>query len=1836
MTIDRPVILHLTDLHFGYDKDPIQKTARDLALGSLLTALSKCEPDWKPNIVCISGDVGWRGQATDYEAAREWLTKLLGSLNLTAKEVFLCAGNHDIERGVSRTIARPSGASEADDVLSLPIGRQYEDAFQAFIQFANNLGVPPYRLGDAESYLVGERTIAEISICAINSAWFCKADDDKGKLWIGRRHIDALESHGQLRHGDQIVGWKPTVVLMHHPKECLHGDEIHQTGNRPAAFIALARRCDLILSGHAHPKAREADQHAQCAWHLNGSATYAGELYSNGFSLIRVEDDQFVYRSFEYDSGAPSREWRQAVGPNLLGFGAKAASTQVLATRQPGASDLDAYRRAASSDAQKVVETKSRALKPWGNLPRTLPLRVRLHVQGVRPCFRSGEFVTQENEVQIMSLIEATRTSRRTLLLGDLGAGKSTMAARYVIEALDAIPTSLAVYLPASSLSPPHEGAADWTTVREFLESVSAYFNGHISPGEPDLDLVVLLNSRVELAVIADGLDEVHPDRARSILHQLAEVVDHWPNSQVLATGRPVELTGVNYARWQLCTTAPLTDDEKLNFFAGEAIADGQSEEDANAVASAALRTLCSLPDVHSLAVTPLFCRVLFRQLGKFLSGTGLTLGDLLHALVKERLADWAKRDSKASSTASFDLLYPDADSRAALLATVALRLYPRRALPVEEARHILGSLVAAPANVSGAVVVEEALRCFEQSGLVTLDGGFQFALQPFGEFLRGYAHALLATKTPEQAMPTDVQQWRAASFAATMARRLGLTDELRPRLISFVRRLLQETRNVPAASYIIFEFQDPSSAKLYIDELRSLGTRPLWFSFGSPEWQFSARTIAECLRLAGDAGFDWFFNEYLDPGYPYVHYGSAVTERIFEQWAAISIGSLSADSGKRLGSLVRPNIAAGSHQLITIIPYLAVLVPDAFEKKDRLWFCAQLLRTEPFRASAEAQLKAAIVEGGGADVGKVLIQAAETGYEYAKPAACFYLSVFGGRPPLTIIRALVRAERGRGAEPAYNRGLEVLTQRLGPDCMQRLLRWFLFDSDSMLAAGAAIELYGIGERRLPLLGEALLRALHDGGYVAKAEEALGAIVKQYGDGAVAWLASRVESGSHALPRGHSAWWRIFLAGVGHLGREGPTLLALCVAGIGEFLLPRHPEVRHQFSEILTGPDGPAFMGALRDCLQHSNPEIRHGAAMVLVTCCPAGEAKALEEVVRCKSRQRHGSWYEWEQFCLSLAFGPSVISHLRSKLATFPPDAEMLALAILYRNGVKLESAEFERLVDGELKWLLGVDDPSQALQSEAGLRALLELAQGGPLELAPRAAEKLLQRHADKLTPDQYATCVALTVEGAWNSSRLQSELRRMNEDPAYAELITHSSGCLVKRGFPRPLIDLVYSAVNKDPKVWADVIWSELCADWRTSSDAESHGQWILDFMRQFPQHAPSIGQAARRSAFDTRLEQPRAHDAIQWLALLAHEARELTKEETEQAVVRYDPISRSALVALLARLGTVPTNLRRTQSVGMPPLGWDVRPVPLGGPPLAALQECARPSESLHPQLCPTIEETLLEEPLSHDDLKSLAQASRNGILIAGTLAMAYGQMPDVDWACRILGYRPPPVPRDDCMRRFVATWRALLAARQDNEEWRASYASALAIWVGSGSGEVLAFASHLLEIRGRLEPAEVEIVFSGFTQELFDDYHLTAQLSSWLSGETRADVWSAVGVAVEKGLSTLDAQPWDSDRSSPRDAGPFLVLPLLRWKTTGQSDEQSKRVFLRGLRMALMPERANPQRETRREALEDVIPLLSTVPKSFVHEAIRYGQSLEDPATRGLCRLFVLNSTFGSE
>jgi hypothetical protein len=192
-----------------------------------------------------------------------------------------------------------------------------------------------------------------------------------------------------------------------------------------------------------------------------------------------------------------------------------------------------------------------------------------------------------------------------------------------------------------------------------------------------------------------------------------------------------------------------------------------------------------------------------------------------------------------------------------------------------------------------------------------------------------------------------------------------------------------------------------------------------------------------------------------------------------------------------------------------------------------------------------------------------------------------------------------------------------------------------------------------------------------------------------------------------------------------------------------------------------------------------------------------------------------------------------------------------------------------------------------------------------------------------------------------------------------------------------------------------------------------------------------------------------------------------------------------------------------------------------------------------------------------------------------------------------------------------------------------QDWRSRYIAELNRGLSTQSGDVSAIASELLDNQGWLSPEQLSIALRRLTQDIFDDHRLTASLSDWLAGEVPETLVLSLAGPIEQGLSTLDGQPWDSDRSYPRDAGPYMLLPLLQWKLLGKTDDRSKRVFLRGLRMALMPERQMPNRETRRQGIEDVHPLLAATPKSILHEVIGYGRSIDDLATRTLCSLFVL-------
>src|ERR1700677_3398694 len=170
---------------------------------------------------------------------------------------------------------------------------------------------------------------------------------------------------------------------------------------------------------------------------------------------------------------------------------------------------------------------------------------------------------------------------------------------------------------------------------------------------------------------------------------------------------------------------------------------------------------------------------------------------------------------------------------------------------------------------------------------------------------------------------------------------------------------------------------------------------------------------------------------------------------------------------------------------------------------------------------------------------------------------------------------------------------------------------------------------------------------------------------------------------------------------------------------------------------------------------------------------------------------------------------------------------------------------------------------------------------------------------------------------------------------------------------------------------------------------------------------------------------------------------------------------------------------------------------------------------------------------------------------------------------------------------------------------------------------------------MLSLEPSLTPEHLVILLGHVLHVYFDDHKLCAALSKLLAAPKNEELLKGALSTVESALAALDLQPWNADEMQPKDAGAFLMFPLLWWRITGVSDVVSRRVFLRGLKLAFLPARKSDGSlagwPSRFVGIEDVAPLLQTATKASIEDAIQYGSTMEDVELRAVCRLFRLDN-----
>ena len=391
---ERRVILHISDLHFGSESEQ-ECVYRDLVLCELTHALDALPPEWKPNIVCITGDVAARGQSSDYVDAGRWLDELCSKLSIKKDAVVICPGNHDVDLSVQLPSERTMEHKDADQYLAVPLREGYTQRFQAFTDWCKQWGVTPLTFGGADdNYLVGSRSLKRIQFVVLNSAWFSCENDNSGKLWLGRPHIMCMERDGQLPRYDDLKSSPVTITMFHHSPSDLAVDECDTSrdGTRPGTFDYLFNRCHMVLTGHRHRKARPPDLLGLKTLYFEAGATYESSACPNSVRLIQLEDCSVLYRLLEYAPSSLGNRWEPKSVSEKININRWPEDTSVEETLR---SDTRLIEESIDAARQAVLSNDEIALRldqPKMSLPNEAECAVKYIVEEIGRLSASLEF----------------------------------------------------------------------------------------------------------------------------------------------------------------------------------------------------------------------------------------------------------------------------------------------------------------------------------------------------------------------------------------------------------------------------------------------------------------------------------------------------------------------------------------------------------------------------------------------------------------------------------------------------------------------------------------------------------------------------------------------------------------------------------------------------------------------------------------------------------------------------------------------------------------------------------------------------------------------------------------------------------------------------------------------------------------------------------------------------------------------------------------------------------------------------------------------------------------------------------------------------------------------------------------------------------------------------------------------------------------------------------------------------------------------------------------------------------------------------------------------------
>ena len=300
--------LHLSDMHFGMNpnggEDETGLAVRSNYMNVLANLIYEINQKKKIDFILVTGDIAWRAAPKDYAKAEKWLKDILERCKLLPERVFVCPGNHDVERDFVEQLEFPRAQNIADKYLRIEKLDELGMRFKHYTEFFHQMGLEEYTIGSRKSPLVGIRNMADFRVICLNTAWYAKGNEVKDRMWVGSGFMEVIKR--ELSECKK----KPTIVIMHHPNTSWNEEERCDFGHNTNVFKEICEMADIVLSGHTH-ETNGLNINAGNALVVSGGALYQDKHYPHCFYAYEINFDaanceqkriRYYYSSGQWDS----------------------------------------------------------------------------------------------------------------------------------------------------------------------------------------------------------------------------------------------------------------------------------------------------------------------------------------------------------------------------------------------------------------------------------------------------------------------------------------------------------------------------------------------------------------------------------------------------------------------------------------------------------------------------------------------------------------------------------------------------------------------------------------------------------------------------------------------------------------------------------------------------------------------------------------------------------------------------------------------------------------------------------------------------------------------------------------------------------------------------------------------------------------------------------------------------------------------------------------------------------------------------------------------------------------------------------------------------------------------------------------------------------------------------------------------------------------------------------------------------------------------------------------------------------------------------------------------